>query len=98
MLDDRKVCEMQSAETVLSVLRERGRRSLPLNELYRQLFNPQLYLLAYGLSAYDLMCRGAYEFTFRGRRGDHGMGSPPVTRASRSLSRQDGPLMASTSQ
>ena len=39
---------MQSAETVLKVLRERGRRGLPLNELYRQLFNPQLYLLAYG--------------------------------------------------
>jgi len=39
---------MQSAETVLGVLRERGRRGLPLNELYRQLFNPRLYLLAYG--------------------------------------------------
>ena len=39
---------MQSAKTVLSVLRERGRRGLPLNELYRQLFNPQLYLVAYG--------------------------------------------------
>src|SRR3954466_6859204 len=39
---------MQSAVTVLGVLRERGRRGLPLNELYRQLFNPQLYLLAYG--------------------------------------------------
>ena len=39
---------MQSAETVLGVLRERGRRGLPWNELYRQLFNPQLYLLAYG--------------------------------------------------
>ena len=39
---------MQSAETVLDVLRERGRRGLPLNELYRQLFNPQLYWLAYG--------------------------------------------------
>ncbi len=39
---------MQSAERVLDVLRERGRRGLPLNELYRQLFNPQLYLLAYG--------------------------------------------------
>jgi Reverse transcriptase (RNA-dependent DNA polymerase) len=33
---------------VLSVLRERGRRSLPCTELYRQLFNPHLYLLAYG--------------------------------------------------
>jgi hypothetical protein len=39
---------MPSAETVLGVLRERGRRGLPCDELYRQLFNPQLYLLAYG--------------------------------------------------
>jgi group II intron reverse transcriptase/maturase len=39
---------MQNAETVLGVLRERGRRGLPCNELYRQMFNPQLYLLAYG--------------------------------------------------
>jgi group II intron reverse transcriptase/maturase len=39
---------MQGAETVLDVLRERGRRGLPLDELYRQLFNSQLYLLAYG--------------------------------------------------
>jgi retron-type reverse transcriptase len=39
---------MQNAETVLGVLRERGRRGLPLERLYRQLFNPQLYLLAYG--------------------------------------------------
>jgi group II intron reverse transcriptase/maturase len=39
---------MQSAETVLGVLRERGRRGLPVQRLYRQLFNPQLYLLAYG--------------------------------------------------
>ncbi|HZM66201.1 MAG TPA: reverse transcriptase domain-containing protein [Nakamurella sp.] len=39
---------MQNAETVLGVLRDRGRRHLPCRELYRQLFNPQLYLLAYG--------------------------------------------------
>jgi group II intron reverse transcriptase/maturase len=39
---------MQNAETVLDVLRERGRRGLPLDELYRQMFNPQLYLMAYG--------------------------------------------------
>jgi hypothetical protein len=39
---------MQRAETVLDVLRERGRRGLPLDELYRQMFNPQLYLVAYG--------------------------------------------------
>jgi hypothetical protein len=39
---------MQNAETVLGVLRERGRSGLPLSQLYRQMFNPQLYLLAYG--------------------------------------------------
>ena len=39
---------MQSAEVVLGILRERGRRGLPCNELYRQLFNPQMYLLAHG--------------------------------------------------
>jgi group II intron reverse transcriptase/maturase len=39
---------MQDAETVLAVLRERGRKGLPCDELYRQLFNRELYLLAYG--------------------------------------------------
>src|SRR6266446_7657603 len=39
---------MQKAEVVLSVLRERGRRGLPLTQLYRQMFNKDLYLLAYG--------------------------------------------------
>ncbi|MGO9751322.1 MAG: reverse transcriptase domain-containing protein [Solirubrobacteraceae bacterium] len=39
---------MQNAKTVMDVLRERGRRGLPIEGLYRQLFNPQLYLLAYG--------------------------------------------------
>jgi group II intron reverse transcriptase/maturase len=39
---------MQSAESVLGVLRERGRRGLPCNELYRQMFNRDLYLRAYG--------------------------------------------------
>jgi group II intron reverse transcriptase/maturase len=39
---------MQNAATVLNVIRERGRRGLPVERLYRQLFNPQLFLLAYG--------------------------------------------------
>jgi len=39
---------MQNAETVLGVLRDRGRKGLPCNELYRQMFNRDLYLLAYG--------------------------------------------------
>jgi group II intron reverse transcriptase/maturase len=43
-----RYAKLQNAETVLGVLRERGRRGLPCDELYRQLFNPALYLLAYG--------------------------------------------------
>ena len=39
---------MQPAEVVLNVLRERGGKSLPCTQLYRQLFNKDLYLLAYG--------------------------------------------------
>jgi hypothetical protein len=35
---------MQDAGTVLAVLRERGRKGLPCNELYRQLYNRELYL------------------------------------------------------
>ncbi|BAZ14164.1 RNA-directed DNA polymerase (plasmid) [Calothrix sp. NIES-4071] len=38
---------MRNAETVLSVIRDRGYRGLPLDDIYRQLFNPNLYLLAY---------------------------------------------------
>jgi group II intron reverse transcriptase/maturase len=38
---------MQRAETVLGIIRERGTRGLPLNNIYRQLFNPDLYLRAY---------------------------------------------------
>ena len=59
---------MQSAETVLAVLRERGRRGLPLDELYRQLFNPQLYLLAYGriYSNHGAMTAGATQETVDG--------------------------------
>jgi hypothetical protein len=39
---------MQEAEVVLSVLRERGRKGLSCTQLYRQMFNKNLYLLAYG--------------------------------------------------
>ena len=39
---------MQNAETVTGILRARGRRGLPCNELYRQLFNPALFLMAWG--------------------------------------------------
>src|ERR1700760_1816271 len=39
---------MQTAEVVLGVLRERGRGGPPWEQLYRQMFNKDLYLLAYG--------------------------------------------------
>jgi group II intron reverse transcriptase/maturase len=39
---------MQEAAVVLDVLRERGRKGLPFTQLYRQMFNKSLYLLAYG--------------------------------------------------
>jgi group II intron reverse transcriptase/maturase len=39
---------MRDAETVLFVIHDRGRRRLPLEDVYRQLFNPNLYLRAYG--------------------------------------------------
>ncbi len=33
---------------MLGVLRERGKRRWPLERIYRLLYNPELYLLAYG--------------------------------------------------
>jgi group II intron reverse transcriptase/maturase len=39
---------MRNAETVLGIIQERGRRGLPLEDVYRQLFNRDLYLRAYG--------------------------------------------------
>ena len=38
---------MQDATTVLGITRNRGERGLPLQKLYRQLYNPQLYWQAY---------------------------------------------------
>lgn len=39
---------MRTAETVLEVICDRGSRGLPLERVYRLLFNPDLYLHAYG--------------------------------------------------
>ena len=38
---------MRDATTVLSIIRERGQRRLPLEGVYRQLYNPDLYFRAY---------------------------------------------------
>lgn len=39
---------MRNATTVLGIIRKRGERGLPLENVYRQLYNPDLYLCAYG--------------------------------------------------
>lgn len=39
---------MRNAETVLGIIRERGSRGLPLERVYRLLFNRELFLTAYG--------------------------------------------------
>jgi retron-type reverse transcriptase len=63
---------MQEAAVVLSVLRERGRKGLPLTQLYRQMFNQNLYLLAYGniYSNQGAMTPGASEETADGMTED----------------------------
>jgi group II intron reverse transcriptase/maturase len=42
------VSGMLSAKDYLNIVRDRGRRGLPLEDVYRHLFNPALYLQAYG--------------------------------------------------
>jgi len=48
MTGTEEVREMRTAETVLNIIRDRGQRGLPLERLYRQLYNCDLYLRAYG--------------------------------------------------
>ena len=62
---------MRTAETSLAIIRDRGKRGLPLEDVYRQLFNPDLYLRAYGQ---DLPERGA--MTQGHDRGDRGRDVP----------------------
>lgn len=39
---------MREAHTILELLRERGKKRLPLERVYRLLYNPDLFLMAYG--------------------------------------------------
>jgi group II intron reverse transcriptase/maturase len=59
---------MRKAETVLGIIRDRGLRHLPLEDVYRQLFNPDLYLKAYGklYPNRGAMTRGATDETVDG--------------------------------
>ncbi len=63
---------MQTTEVVLNVLRERGRKGLPCTQLYRQLFNRDLYLTAYGniYSNKGAMTPGGSEETADGMSGE----------------------------
>ncbi len=45
---DRKVREMRTADTILGLITERGKKGLPLERLYKLLFNRDLFLEAYG--------------------------------------------------
>lgn len=44
--------EMPEADTILSIIRERGKKGLPLERIYRLLFNPDLYL---SLPSYSIL-------------------------------------------
>jgi retron-type reverse transcriptase len=43
-----RYAKLQTTETLLGLLRERGKRGLPLKRVYRQLYNTNLYLRASG--------------------------------------------------
>ncbi len=38
---------MRDAETTLAIIKDRGVRGLPLEDVYRRLYNKDLYLRAY---------------------------------------------------
>jgi hypothetical protein len=44
MSQEREARGMRDAETILGIIRDRGRRGLPWERVYRLMFNPNLYL------------------------------------------------------
>jgi group II intron reverse transcriptase/maturase len=59
---------MRNAETCLAIIRMRGEQGLQVDDLYRQLFNPSLFLKAYGkiYRNHGAMTRGTTEETVDG--------------------------------
>ena len=47
-VQDREVREMRAAKTILGLIQERGKKGLPLERVYKLLFEKDLYLKAYG--------------------------------------------------
>ena len=44
---DAQVREMRTAETILNIIQDRGQRRLPLDDVYRQLYTPDMSLRSY---------------------------------------------------
>jgi group II intron reverse transcriptase/maturase len=65
---EREVCRVQNAETLLAIIRDRGKRGQPLRRVYPLLYNPDLYLRAYArlYSNHGAMTPGATPETVDG--------------------------------
>ncbi|MCP9495754.1 MAG: hypothetical protein MSG64_15005 [Pyrinomonadaceae bacterium MAG19_C2-C3] len=63
---------MQETATLLSIIQKRGERGLPLENVYRMLFNRNLYLSAYGnlYRNQGAMTKGATDETVDGMSPD----------------------------
>jgi len=59
---------MRDAETVLAIHRDRGSKGLPLERVYKHLFNPELFLAGYGkiYRNFGAMTKGSTEETVDG--------------------------------
>src|SRR5260370_8216418 len=68
----RKGRVMREARTILQLLRERGKKRSPVERVYRLLFNPNLYLMAYGkiYRNHGAMTKGTTEETADGMSRD----------------------------
>lgn len=93
IIDDAHNLNVQAMRTLLSLwnrIHHDSGKGLPMvlvgNGLVERL-SASIPELVSRVSGYDLMCRTGYGLTCRSRLGDYGMGSPPVTRLKRSLSR-----------
>lgn len=60
--------EMQNADTILAIYQKRGAEGLPLENVYKRLFDPELYLRAYGkiYRNYGAMTKGTTKETVDG--------------------------------
>jgi hypothetical protein len=55
---------MRTAETILNIIQDRGKRKLPLDDVYRQLYNPALSLRSYAKLSNSTVFAGVLEQSF----------------------------------